>query len=90
MRVKSGDRNGPMLVTDATPFDQSRFRTKQNNLMESGDNFKSIIDSYFFEVDKKSKESKGKQKDHTREMMKHLEKKFLNTNVDDFFKETMA
>ena len=39
-----------------------------------------MIDNYFDEGSKK--------KDHTKEMMNYLEKKFLNTNLEEYLKET--
>ena len=47
------------------------------------DHYKKLIDNYF-------EDDKGKKRNHTKEMIEFLEKKLLNSNVEDYLKENKA
>jgi ferredoxin-like protein FixX len=59
---------------------ESRFKEKTSTDPEKSSG-RQLIENYF--------EQDGKRaRDHSKEMMKFLEKKLLNTNVDEYLKET--
>ena len=47
------------------------------------DHYKKLIDNYF-------EDEKDKKRNHTKEMIEFLEKKLLNSNVEDYLKENKA
>lgn len=65
----------------AGPSSQSRRPAYTQQTTPSG---RKLIDSYFTQTGKQ----RARDRDDKKEMMKLLEKKLLNTNVDEYLKET--